>query len=58
MNVGSFTAAGTEVLLSDLVLSVLAGGKVGGGSGGVPEHGMNDSTAERGWSEDNPLMAC
>ena len=31
--------------------------KVGGGSGGVPEHGMNDSTAERGAMEGNPLMA-
>ena len=58
MNVGSFTAqrkaGGSGYYQNPFGAS---DSKVGGGSGGVPEHGMNDSTAERGAMEGNPLMA-
>ena len=58
MNVGSFTAqrkaGGSGYYQNPFGAS---DSKVGGGSGGVPEHGLNDSAAERGAMEGNPLMA-
>ena len=58
MNVGSFTAqrkaGGSGYYQNPFGAS---DSKVGGGSGGGAGHGMNDSTAERGAMEGNPLMA-
>ena len=60
MNVGSFTAqrkAGGSGYYQNPFGANDGGAKSGGGSGGVPEHGVNDSAAERGAMEGNPLMA-
>ena len=60
MNVGSFTAqrkAGGSGYYQNPFGANEGGGGAGGGSGGVPEHGLNDSAAQRGAMEGNPLMA-
>ena len=63
MNVGSFTAqrkAGGSGYYQNPFGASDNKPAAGGGSGGVPEHGMNDSTAQRGAMgsmEGNPLMA-